>query len=845
MRIRVLVAAALAISAVASPARADEFLLDTTIVYTPSVGGQSEPAIAFDGTNFLAVWEDHRSVTAYDVYGTRLRADGTVLDPGGIPISLAADGQYDPAVAFDGENYLVVWEDSRGTSSDIYCARVTTNGTVLDTAGIPVSTVTRHQERPRVAYCNGQYLVVWEDYRNSTIYADVRGTRVSTAGQVLDTQAIEIAMMPDKDKETPEVASDGVNWLVVWRFGGTGVHGARVNSGGGVLDSGGFVISAAVLSQASPAVTFDAANYLVAWADLRNYPPANYDIYCARVTPGATVLDTAGIAVSKAAGHQMLPAVSHGAAGSFIVWTDRRNDTTRYDIYGARVAGTGQVLDTSGIRVWQGRHTGYYPAVAAGDSFFVLWSSGNVLGARVTESGVVLDTAGIAVAVGASHQSEPAVAGLGSEYLVAWQDYRSAESEFDIYAARVSSGARVLDPTPIAVSTASGYQLSPVVAAGSGQYLVAWEDARRDKNDLYCARVAATGAALDPAGIAVSAQPGEQRHAAAEWDGSNYLVAWEDRRNGQDFDIYVARVSPAGVVLDPTGIPVAAATGDQLTPDVAFDASNWLVVWADATSGGDVHGARVTPGGQVLDTVPIVVSAAQGGQSYPSVACGGDRFLVAWMDNRSGVDRNVYGARVGTGGAVLDSAGIPVSTAEREQLYPTAAFDGSDFVVVWEDNRQSYENYDVYGARVSPDGLVGDTVVITQRQGNQRTPDIARGPDAQVLVAYSGWTEEIGGRPARTMRAWGKLYPGPGVEEAPNAEVRTTNPVPTIVRGVLLLSEAASRKPQAASLMDATGRKVIELEPGANDVSRLAPGVYFVRRLAGEHPATEKVVLQR
>jgi hypothetical protein len=32
-----------------------------------------------------------------------------------------------------------------------------------------------------------------------------------------------------------------------------------------------------------------------------------------------------------------------------------------------------------------------------------------------------------------------------------------------------------------------------------------------------------------------------------------------------------------------------------------------------------------------------------------------------------------------------------------------------------------------------------------------------------------------------------------------------------------------------AALIDATGRKAADLAPGANDVSHLAPGVYFVR----------------
>jgi hypothetical protein len=55
---------------------------------------------------------------------------GSVLEPGGIPISTAAE-QDVPAVAFDGTNYLAVWEDGRSqTGSEIYGSRVSTTGAV-------------------------------------------------------------------------------------------------------------------------------------------------------------------------------------------------------------------------------------------------------------------------------------------------------------------------------------------------------------------------------------------------------------------------------------------------------------------------------------------------------------------------------------------------------------------------------------------------------------------------------------------------------------------------------------------------------------------------------------------
>src|SRR5689334_18262160 len=37
-----------------------------------------------------------------------------------------------PRAAFDGENFLVVWEDGRGARSDVVAARVSAGGVVLD-----------------------------------------------------------------------------------------------------------------------------------------------------------------------------------------------------------------------------------------------------------------------------------------------------------------------------------------------------------------------------------------------------------------------------------------------------------------------------------------------------------------------------------------------------------------------------------------------------------------------------------------------------------------------------------------------------------------------------------------
>jgi hypothetical protein len=73
-------------------------------------------------------------------------------------------------------------------------------------------------------------------------------------------------------------------------------------------------------------------------------------------------------------------------------------------------------------------------------------------------------------------------------------------------------------------------------------------------------------------------------------------------------------------------------------------------------------------------------------------------------------------------------------------------------------------------------------------------------------------------------------------------EVRMTNSGATVVRGVLLLPPASGVGRDASSvLLDISGRRLIDLHPGANDVTALAVGVYFVRSAVG----VRKVILEK
>ncbi|MDO9390403.1 MAG: FlgD immunoglobulin-like domain containing protein [bacterium] len=678
--------------------KSGEFLLDTNIVYVSAAYNQWSPSIAFDGTNYLVVWKDYRG-GSYDIYGARVSTAGAVLDSSGIAIAIATviNYQFSPTVAFDGTNYLVVWGDGRNGSYDIYGTRVSQAGAVLDATGIAISTAADDQLSPTIAFDGTNYLVAWLDYRNG-FYSDIYGARVSTAGALLDAFGKAISTVADNQVE-PSVAFNGTNYLVVWEDYRNGsypdIYGVLVSKTGVALDTVGIAICKGNLYQYSPFVAPDGTNYLVVWEDFRN---GSYDIYGARVNQAGAVLDSSSIAICTVANHQYSPSIVFDGTNCMVVWEDLRNGS--YDIYGA----------------------------------------------RVNQAGTVLDTFGKAISTAAYYQFAPSVAFDGTNYLVVWEDYRNGA--YDIYGARVNQAGAVLDASGIAISTAVNSQGSPSVAFNGTNYLVAWLDYRNGfYSDIYGARVSTAGAVLDTFGIAISTAANNQSSPSVSSDGTNYLVVWQD--GSFSFKIRGARVSQGGAVLDSSAIVVYPAANNQFSPSIAFDGTNYLVVWQDGSYAPNIYGARVNQAGTVLDASGIAISTAVNSQGLPSVAFDSTNYLVVWHDSRNG-SSDIYGARVTQDGAVLDSSGIAISAAANSQSSPSVAFSGTNYLVVWEDNRNG--SYDIYGTRVYTSGILGDSFAITTQSGNQSHPALASGPCDQMLIAYQGWVDYINGHPAKTDR---------------------------------------------------------------------------------------------
>lgn len=171
-------------------------------------GDQLMPRIAWNGEYYLAVWQDIESVdprTGYyfsRIYGMRIDPNGE-LHP---PISVNAIDELQPGtqyafkffndsgeqvlkdpnvnqlfpdVASDGENFFVVWQDSRslGTEGgyDIYGMRVNVNGDAIQYLDpyweIPICTAEGHQIMPKVFWDSqaGQFIIMWLEVPNGVL----------------------------------------------------------------------------------------------------------------------------------------------------------------------------------------------------------------------------------------------------------------------------------------------------------------------------------------------------------------------------------------------------------------------------------------------------------------------------------------------------------------------------------------------------------------------------------------------------------------------------------------------------------------------------------------------------
>ena len=311
-------------------------------------------------------------------------------------------------------------------------------------------------------------------------------------------------------------------------------------------------------------------------------------------------------------------------------------------------------------------------------------------------------------------------------------------------------------------------------------------------------------------------------------------VAWRNHDTGGTFVSYVFHVG------DSWSRERIAVSAQDLKHARLGRHGNWygcrpLLVWEQA---GDIWCSIYESGAW---SVPAEVAPSTAADRAPDVVSGamGPTYIV-WQSDRDG-DTAIYithsdtfslGQRAcDTSGAGRNwsPAGADIVFTTRDYLY---------CIVAWVTDRNG--NSDIYT------GAGAQDVYVDLDSADDRSPVVTCMDNLYgSQMAWVLWQSNRG----RDWDIYGSFVCNSGMEENRKPQASGSKLGATVVRGVLRLTPASSLKLQASSyLVNEAGRKVMDLMPGPNDVRRLAPGIYFVRRAYGvgrEASAITKVVVAR
>jgi hypothetical protein len=324
------------------------------LAVSAATGDQKEFAVVSDGAGgAIVAWSDYRSGTEYDIYAQRVNASGGLQWLGtGVAVCTATSHQFAPALTPGGAGgAIITWWDFRGATADIYAQRVSVSGSVQWVAnGMAVCTNAAGAQQYPVIVPDGLggAVIVWEDYRGTSL--DIYAQRINSSGGAQWTADGVALCTAANNQDNLAVVSDGAGGaFVAWSDyrAGAGTYCdlyARRVDGAGTPQwtADGLALCTAQRDQGFPTMVPDGlGGVIVAWFDQRMDALAS-DIYVQRVSAaGAAQWSSDGMALSTAAGYQIAPTlVSDGAGGAIAAWHDRRS-VYYDDIYCQRVDGWG------------------------------------------------------------------------------------------------------------------------------------------------------------------------------------------------------------------------------------------------------------------------------------------------------------------------------------------------------------------------------------------------------------------------------------------------------------------------------------------------------------------------
>ncbi len=337
---------------------------------------------------------------------------------------------------------------------------------------------------------------------------------------------------------------------------------------------------------------------------------------------------------------------------------------------------------------------------------------------------------------------------LHDEYLVVWTNVWPGGNS-DIYARRVSRTGEILSWFCITTGTESRSWPAVAYNATNDEYLVVWSyEASSMVYEIWGKIIPWNAPGTNPEFKIKSLTERSLWSPQVAWNSNRneYLVIWNALDTTACFPpgtynkIAGHRLSDSGTIYNPTSPIIIDGVDLPQQPDLAYNATTdeYLVVWVRlyTATGYDIYGARVSGEGALVNPpAQFVIMGTSDDEYHPAVATNGvDRYLVAWEYVSSG-DHNVRATNLDEEGTVLGWACF-AATVNDETNPDIAAAPGDieDYFLVWHQSLTSGDQ--IWAWRITPTTPIGPFAVASRLNWQSHSPAVAMGRPG-YLIAYA------------------------------------------------------------------------------------------------------------
>ncbi|HSN99652.1 MAG TPA: putative metal-binding motif-containing protein [Candidatus Nanopelagicales bacterium] len=275
----------------------------------------------------------------------------------------------------------------------------------------------------------------------------------------------------------------------------------------------------------------------------------------------------------------------------------------------------------------------------------------------------------------------------------------------------------------------------PIVWIGD-RYGMAWQDRRTGDYEVYFTLLDEAGNKVEGGDRQLTSFPGFSVNVALAWNGAEFIVVWQDERDGL-FNLYAQRIDAGANLLGGNLALTDTFSGyNNEGPSIAAGGQGLGVAWT--ASDGVVRRIQF----QVFDpelapvTLPLDLTDGSSEAVYPTVAWNKDRYVVAWYDKTLS-PAGIYATTISEQGEIIDGPRAITNPGQFRSRYPFLRPLGDRVLVVYSDDRDQNNGYEIYTTTVSASlEPLGEEQRITSASDDSVNPVAAFGPEGELGILF-------------------------------------------------------------------------------------------------------------